>query len=81
MEVSIRNGERYYIACLTIGQARLHDNGALISCGLTVGHDLRPSTFKRWQSADLTREITYDEWNHGGCQSSCIKRRNASCRW
>jgi hypothetical protein len=56
-------GDRYYRVMLSLGQAKRHNNGCLVSIGLTVGRDLTRSTFLRWKRAGQTREITYTEWN------------------
>jgi len=80
--ISIRNGEHYYRATVSLTWARRHDNGALVSCGLTVGESgftigMLNTLIKRGQAAEITRE----QWNHSGCQSSCILRGNSECRW
>lgn len=72
---------RYYRATLSLRQARRHDNGALISCGLSVPDDLRPSTLASWLKKGIAREISHDEWNHSGCQSYCKRRGDTECRW
>jgi len=80
--VSIRNGDQYYFASVTRAWAIAHDNGALVSCGLTVGQDgFTPRMFAWLQSRDRLDPITKDEWNHSGCQSYCVKRGAKECRW
>lgn len=82
IRVSVRhpNG-KYYVAHLSPGQARAHDNGALISCGLTVGEDLKHGTFQNWLRQGLLDEISQEKYNHSGCQSSCILRGDLKCGW
>ena len=60
---TVRDGDLYYRVRLTVGQAVRHDNGALVSIGLTVGRDLRASTFKRWLKRGLAQPISREEWN------------------
>lgn len=61
--VTIRDGDRFYLAALTVGQARYHDNGCLSSIGLTVGRDLLRRTLRRWINQGIVRVITHKEWN------------------
>ena len=68
---------KYYRAELSRAQALRLDNGALISCGLTVGRDLSRRQLARLQ----VTEVTAEEWNHSGCQSSCTLRGAAKCSW
>jgi GH24 family phage-related lysozyme (muramidase) len=80
--ITVRNGELFYRAQLTHRQYMRHDNGAMVSCGLTVGRDgFRESTLARWIKAGTAREITREDWQHSSCQSSCIRRGATACRW
>lgn len=72
---------KYYAAALTTNQLVKHDNGCLVSIGLVVPLDLRYSTLARWINQGIAKEITFDEWNHMGCQSSCKRRGGTECRW
>ena len=82
MRIYIKNGAKYYRAEVTPAWARKHDNGALISCGLTVGENgITARMVDRMVTRGDAREVTHDEWNHSGCQSSCVQRGAASCRW
>lgn len=56
---------------------RRNDNGHAVSIGFTVGEDI---TLRKLKALNAT-EVPYDEWNHSGCQSSCVKRGDKSCRW
>ena len=69
---------RYYRIRVSQQWAVRHDNYALVSIGLTVGHDLSKRAFDR--VADKV-EVSRDEWNHSGCQSACVMRGAKECRW
>lgn len=75
-------GTRYYRATVNQSWAVKHDNGAIFSCGLTVGED--GLTRRAWQ-AQVRRggveEVTHQTWNHSGCQSGCVLRGAKECRW
>lgn len=60
---------------------RKHDNGSLFSIGLVIGEDVEQATVDRWVARNFAKPVDYDEANHGGCQSSCIRRGNKTCRW
>lgn len=82
MRIYIKDGNKYYRANVSPGWAQTHDNGALVSCGLTVGRD----GFTARMLAGLIRrrraiEVTESEWQHSGCQSSCILRGAERCTW
>jgi hypothetical protein len=76
---------------LTGARLRRYDNGCLVSIGLTVGTPLRgagidgcdigPSLIARWEAAGIATPIAYDEAMHSGCQSACVRRGHAICRW
>lgn len=84
-------GPKYYRARVSYQWANRHDNGALISCGLTINE---PSAWsgKVWltrrafnslraRCINQVTEITEPEYQHSGCQSSCTRRGDAICRW
>lgn len=72
----------YYRAEVSQRWAVEHDNGAIFSCGLTVGEDgLELSSLQALIRQGKAVEVSYDEWNHSGCQSSCIRRGAKECRW
>jgi hypothetical protein len=82
MRIYIKAGDKHYRANVTPEWAQAHDNGRLISCGLTVGED----GFTARMLGYLLRkrraiEVTEQEWNHSGCQSSCILRGADKCSW
>jgi hypothetical protein len=91
LSIAIRDTQnsKYYRAAVSISWAKRHDNGALISCGLTIdepsawsGHVwLTRRAFDRLQKTGAVKEITHDQWNHSGCQSSCVLRGAKECRW
>ena len=73
--------DEYWRVNLTRRQYRRVDNGAMISCGLTIPHDTKGkmsrATFDRLPKQAVTRE----QWQHAGCQSSCVLRGGQTCRW
>lgn len=73
---------KYYKMAVTPEWAQRHDNGRLISCGLTIGQDgFTRRMFQLAQYRFSHLEVTQDEYNHSGCQSSCIRRGNDKCTW
>ena len=91
MRISIKDPKagRYYLANVTPTWAERHDNGALISCGLTVGERgaysgeefLSARSFATLKRQGKVKEIDKDTWNHMGCQSSCTRRGGPTCSW
>jgi hypothetical protein len=92
MKISIKDprDDSHWEYSATQTWARRHDNGALVSCGLTVGEGPRSGgraylsarTFDAMKKARTgLRQTSRDEWNHSGCQSSCVLRGAATCRW
>jgi len=84
MRITIKNPKtgRYYVASVSPAWARRHDNGALVSCGLTVGDSsLSAAAFKTLEKAGALREISREDYNHSGCQSGCIRRGDPKCIW
>ncbi len=83
LAISIRdkvNG-KFYRAYVSITWAKRHDNGALISCGLTVPDDLSVSSLKRLQRKGVLTEVSQERWKHSSCLSACILRGAKECRW
>lgn len=54
-----------------------HDNGCAVSIGFEVGKEISMDQLRSLGAV----EVTKDEWNHSGCQSSCVKRGAKECRW
>jgi hypothetical protein len=91
LRITIKHPKRgkYYRATVTPEWANRHDNGALISCGLTVDEPsawsgkvwLSSRAFNTLEKTGRVQEITHDQWNHSGCQSRCIMRGDAMCQW
>ena len=81
MQLYIKDRQSYYRAVVTRAWAIKHDNGALISCGLTVGEELTLGQLKALVARGQAVEVTKEEWNHSGCQSSCTLRGAKECRW
>lgn len=81
INVSIRDGDKYYRASVTTDWYKRHNNYAMVSIGLKVGEDLTRGSFNRLQAAGRLREITREQWSHSGCQSACKLRGDATCRW
>ena len=82
MKVSIADNGNFYSAPLAAILRRGIDNGALISCGLTVGRD----GFTRRMMDELIRlgvaqPISKEAYNHSGCQSRCTLRGDDKCQW
>ncbi len=72
---------RYYFAEVSQRWAIAHDNGALFSCGLTVGEDLTRASLNALRARGSLTEISHETWNHSGCQSACVLRGAKECRW
>lgn len=82
LEITVKDGDQYYKVVVTKHWFDRHDNGAMLSCGLTVGKD--NFTAKDWARAKATfihTELTQEQWNHSSCQSSCVLRGGSTCRW
>ncbi len=75
-----RYDTRYRLS-LTRGEAECLDNGALFSCGLTVGKDLTQVKLDQLIRAGRAVEVTREEWQHSGCQSRCTLRGDSICQW
>jgi hypothetical protein len=91
MTITIRDPKhsKSYRANVTPEWADRHDNGALISCGLTIDEPspysgtvwLTRRAFVALQRTGATTEITPEQANHSGCQSRCILRGDSLCQW
>jgi hypothetical protein len=84
MRITIRHGNKYYMAVVSRKWVEKHDNGAVVSCGLSVGEP--DSTVSEGSLAALIRmgkakEISQERYNHSGCQSGCVLRGDKECRW
>lgn len=65
-----------------IKMAVLPDNGALISCGLTVGQDgLTEKDMEHMVKTGQARELDPEQGKHSGCLSRCILRGDDRCQW
>ncbi len=69
--------ESYWYVEVSTATATQYDNGALFSCGWTVGKDLPRRTFTRLPKTRTTER----KYTHSSCQSSCVLRGNTHCRW
>ena len=84
MKITIKNPKtgKFYYANVGASWVQRHDNGAMISCGLTVGEKyFSAHAFKALEKAGKLIEVSKDEWNHSGCQSGCVRRGDAKCVW
>lgn len=77
MKIYAKDGDRYFRIDADARFVRKHNNGRLLSMGLTVGQDLDRKALEKSTHVEVTR----DEWNHSACQSSCIMRGGAKCTW
>lgn len=62
----------------------LPDNGALISCGLTVGWSLdgvTPPQLRHLIETGQATEVPAERRGHGGCLSSCVLKGHDRCSW
>jgi len=82
MRVYIRDGARFFRAQVSPQWAIDHDNGALISCGLTVGEaGFTARMLDGLRRRGRATEVSEEEWKHSGCQSACVLRGARECRW
>ena len=84
VRLTIADPERhkYYKMAVSSAWADRHDNGCLISCGLTIGqHGFTRRMFQLALYRFSYVELTELEYQHSGCQSACILRGAATCRW
>ena len=77
MMVATRHETKYYFVYPSRRQIAKYDNGALISCGWTVGDDLPLTVFQHMSK----KEVTQEDYNHSGCQSRCVLRGDSKCGW
>jgi hypothetical protein len=73
--------KRYYKADVSQQWCIKHDNGCLVSIGLTVDEDLPRASLEWLRRNGRLTEVTHEQWNHSGCQSSCTLRGAKECRW
>lgn len=81
LNVSVRDGEAFYRACVTLRFAKRYNNYAMVSCGWTVDDDLPRAAFKRLQREGRLTPVSRETWAHSGCQSACVLRGAKECRW
>jgi len=73
---------RYYRLALTLTQAKRWNNGIMVSIGLIVGeYGFTKRSLARLIKAGQAKAVDFDEWNHSGCQSSCVRRGGVHCSW
>lgn len=72
---------KYYRVRCTPAFADRHNNFMLFSIGWNLGEDLPVAAFAQLRSKGLVEEITFSQWNHMGCQSSCVERGGTRCSW
>lgn len=84
-----RKNRKAYRAYVTREWALRHDNGALISCGLTIDEPsawsgkvwLKRRAFNDLRKTGRVTEISVEQANHSGCQSRCKLRGDNICQW
>jgi hypothetical protein len=79
--VYARHGEKYYKLNVSPQWCEKNDNGALVSCGLTVGENLRETQLLHLIRTGKAKEVSQETWKHSGCQSGCVLRGDPACRW
>lgn len=79
--LSTSGKDRFYRASVSAQWARRHDNGALVSCGLTVPESLSRRSLGALRFLGRLSEIGRSEWVHSSCSSSCTRRGDAACQW
>lgn len=61
----------YFIADVSPAWVRAHDNGRLVSCGLTVGYgSFTERHFRSLEARGNLRQVTADEYNQFGTQGA-----------
>lgn len=84
MKITIKDpgNNKFYEASVTPRWANRYDNGAMVSCGLTVGQSrLTQRSLSTLRAQGRLKEISHDDWNHSSCQSGCIRRGAPKCSW
>jgi hypothetical protein len=74
-------GNKRYKLTVSSQWAIKNDNGCLVSIGLEVGKDLKQTQLDALIRQGKAKEVTEQDFNHSGCQSSCILRGHAKCGW
>lgn len=80
MKVYAKHGNKYYCLTVSLKWCKANDNGALVSCGLIVGTDLKETQLKYLINRGQAVEVGEEEYEHSACRSSCVKRGGSSCR-
>ena len=75
------DSQLHYKLTVTPEWARKHDNGALVSCGLTIPDDLSVRSLAVLMRMGKAVIVPKAEWDHSGCQSRCIQRGDDKCQW
>jgi len=81
MTIYCKHGSTYYRVSFSPAMAKKWDNGALISCGLTIPDDAPYSALCSWKMQHKAMECSESEWRHSGCQSRCTLRGDDKCQW
>jgi len=81
IKVTARCGNAHYRLDLSPAQVRKYDNGALISCGLTIPDDMPIRALNWLVRHKRAHVISAETANHSGCQSYCILRGDDHCQW
>ena len=76
-----KNERKFYRLTVTPEWCARHDNGALISCGLTIPDDMSVRSLQALIRRGRAVQVTQTEWKHSSCLSSCTERGDSSCRW
>lgn len=71
----------YYRLELTPSEFKRHNNYCMISAGLEIPDELSERALNRLIRLGRAHEVSKNEWNHGGCLSSCTLRGDDKCRW
>ena len=76
-----KRGNRRYQLMLSTAQVKKYDNGAMVSCGLSIPEDMPESAFQWLFVHQRAMQVSETEYNHSGCQSRCVLRGDALCQW
>ncbi len=79
--VYIKDRNVYYKAFVSRAWAQGHDNGVMFSCGLKLVEDVKAEALDELLRKGQAVQVTFDEYNHSGCQSECVLRGGKTCRW
>lgn len=81
MTIYAHHGAKHFQLTVNPQWARRHDNGALVSCGLTVGEDLPERELNRLIKTGKAIEVAPEVAAHSACLSRCKLRGDAICQW